>query len=202
VRFAPLFQEVTMRASIAPAALFAVALAGCSGNVPTAPTAPAVPPAGTFIAPAVEAGRPVTQQSAAPRPIAGHCEATYAEPPVVDPPFVRHISVGTCQLSHLGQVRLRTEAELNFAIGVQTSEVTFTAANGDRLHASSVGTGTPTGPTTVSFTGTATIIGGTGRFANATGEMAVEGTVDNATGDARISYDGWIVYDASDRRGR
>jgi hypothetical protein len=85
---------------------------------------------------------------------------------------------------------------------VQTSEVTFTAANGDRLHASSVGTGTLTGPTTVSFTGTATIIGGTGRFANATGEMAVEGTVDNATGDARLSYDGWIVYNASDRSGR
>lgn len=75
----------------------------------------------------------------------------------------------------------------------------FTAANGDLLRATSVGSGTPTGPTTLRFTGTASITGGTGRFASATGEMSVEGTADNVSGDARFSWDGWITYDASGR---
>jgi hypothetical protein len=188
-----------MRASIVPTALFVLALAGCTGNAPTAPTTlPAASLAGTHTAQAFESGI-AAQKSPAPLPIQGRCEASYAAPPVVAPPFIRHVSVGTCQLSHLGRVSLRTEAEINLATGVQVAAVTFTAANGDRLRVSSVGTGTPTGTTTVHFIGTATIVGGTGRFASATGEMAVEGDVDSATGDARFSYNGWITYDASDR---
>ena len=188
-----------MRASTAPAALLVLALAGCTGNVPTAPTTMvAASPAGTYTAPAFETGI-AAHESAPPRPIKGWCEAAYAEPPVVAPPLIRHVSIGTCQLSHLGRVSLRTEAQINLATGIQVAQATLTAANGDRLRVTSVGTGIPTGPTTVRFTGTATLIGGTGRFANATGEMAVEGVANNVTGDARFSYDGWISYDASDQ---
>jgi hypothetical protein len=189
-----------MRASTVPAALLVLALAGCSANAPTAPTAIAASAstAGTYTTPGSETGI-AAHPSAQPRPIKGECEASYAEPPVVTLPLIRHISVGTCQLSHLGRVSLRTVAEINVATGIQVAEATLTAANGDQLLATSVGTGTPIGPI-VHFAGTATVIGGTGRFASAIGEMAVVGTSDSTTGDARFSYDGWITYDASERR--
>jgi hypothetical protein len=187
-----------MRLSTIPPALLVIALAGCAADVPTAPTATAPPSlAGTYTAAPIETGMAALDSTR--RPINGRCEATYAEPPVVAFPFIRHVSTGACQLSHLGRVTLRTEAEINLVTGVQLSQVTFTAPNGDRLRASSVGTGTPAGPTTIRFSGTSSITGGTGRFAGATGEMSVEGTVDNASGDARFSYDGWITYDASGR---
>jgi hypothetical protein len=186
-----------MRVSTVPAALLVLALAGCSGSAPTAPTA--FPAATTSAVQTVETG-PAAHESAQPRPIQGECEAGNAEPPVVAFPLMSFVAVGTCQFSHLGQATLRTVGERNLLTGVQVAEATLTAANGEQLHLTSAGTGVPTGPTTISFTGTATIIGGTGRFASSTGEMAVEGTSDSTTGVTQLSYDGWITYKASDRR--
>lgn len=131
-------------------------------------------------------------------PIRGSCEATFAEPPVFTPPILRQVSTGTCQLSHLGRVRLRTVAEVNTAIGVQVAEITYTASSGDLLFATSIGTATP-GPTGVlHFTGATTLTGGTGRFSGASGEMTATGTLDPATGNASFSYDGRITYAAAD----
>jgi hypothetical protein len=48
-----------------------------------------------------------------------------------------------------------------------TSTWTATAANGDEMHGTSVGTGTATDPTHSTFQGTYTSTGGTGRFADA-----------------------------------
>jgi hypothetical protein len=53
----------------------------------------------------------------------------------------------------------------NFLVVPQT----LTAANGDAISEIVSGDGCATGPTTFHFTGTYTIVGGTGRFANATG---------------------------------
>jgi hypothetical protein len=172
-----------MRASTAPAVLLALALAGCGTDAPTAP----LPEASALD------GALASRQEAPQRPIKGRCESTYAEPPVFAFPFLRQVSVGTCQFTHLGRTGQHTVQELNVVTGIAVSEITFTAANGDLLYATSIGTGTPAGPITT-FAGVSTITGGTGRFTTATGVMDVAGTVNTVTGDASITYDGWIAY--------
>jgi hypothetical protein len=137
-------------------------------------------------APAIEAGTV--------RPPEGSCEAETVEVEPISPTIIRRVSVGTCQFSHLGRTGLLSIAYGNLATLEQEAEHTFTAANGDLLNATSVGTGAFTPLATVHFTGVTTISGGTGRFANATGVMAAVGTVDLATGDASLSYDGWIAH--------
>jgi hypothetical protein len=90
--------------------------------------------------------------------------------------------------------RVYGEQIVNFVTRTQVAPVMiFTAANGDELHATNVGSNTPTGPGTIRFTGITTIVGGTGRFANATGELSVEGTADVASTETRMTFNGWIA---------
>jgi hypothetical protein len=91
--------------------------------------------------------------------------------------------------------------DINFALGTQTSVAyDFTAANGDVLRSSVSGTNTPSGPGTARISATMKFTGGTGRFANATGEAHAEGVANFVTRSSSVTYDGWISYDASDRR--
>ena len=76
--------------------------------------------------------------------------------------------------------------------------MTFTAANGDLLRATNVGTSTPSRPG-VAFQGTTTFIGGTGRFANASGQARAAGTANFLTNTAEFTLDGWIAYEAQAR---
>ena len=92
--------------------------------------------------------------------------------------------------------------ELDLAAGTQRGERTLTAANGDVLRMVSVGTSTPRGPGLVGFVATHTFVGGTGRFANATGQARGEGIANLVTRTTVATLDGWIAYDASDRRPR
>jgi hypothetical protein len=71
-----------------------------------------------------------------------------------------------------------------------TGAATFTAANGDTLTSTVVGQATPTGATAVSIVEVYTIIGGTGRFAGATGTFTLHSTVDDATGVSSGTFSG------------
>ena len=83
---------------------------------------------------------------------------------------------------------------IDFTTGRAVSEVvTFTAANGDVLRATSVTIGTPTSATTFSLAGTFTFVGGTGRFAHAAGSAPFTGSVDFATGNATLTMQGRIA---------
>jgi hypothetical protein len=92
-----------------------------------------------------------------------------------------------------------TVGALNFAAGTQSGERTFTAANSDVLRAVHVGTSTPVGPGLISFRATMTFVGGTGRFANATGHATGWGVANLVTRTSVATFDGWVTYDASDR---
>lgn len=180
-----------MRASTAPATLLVLALAACAGDASpiTAPDAPTL-------------ARASARSTAAPaRPIRGSCELTVSPLPS-SPPIIRQTDTGTCQLSHLGRTAYAGVLELNLATGTQRGERTLTAANGDVLRVVAVGTSTPSGPGLVSFVATLTFVGGTGRFANATGQARGEGTANLAIRRTSVTIDGWIAYDASDRSGR
>lgn len=73
-------------------------------------------------------------------------------------------------------------------------EATYTAANGDLLSISGTGVLVQSLVDGGSgFVGTGAVEGGTGRFLEASGEFDVIG----AAGE--VSYDGWVVYDASNR---
>jgi hypothetical protein len=159
-------------------------LSGCAGE--PASTAPPDPPS-------------LARAASAPRPLAGRCETSFAAPPYPLPPVLRQVDVGTCQLSHLGRAAMYLAQDIHFAMGTQVSvEFTFTAPNGDVLRATNVGTSAPSGPG-VRFQGTTTFVGGTGRFANATGEARLDGTANFLTNTATLAVvDGWIAYDASE----
>jgi hypothetical protein len=178
------FLEVTMRAFTVPAVLLALALAGCGADAPTA----ALPDASAF-------GSALANRHAAPqRPIQGHCDAETVEVEPISPTVISRVSVGTCQLSHLGRTGLLSVARTNLITLEQEAEHTLTSASGDLLYATSAGTGTLTPPATINFAGVTTISGGTGRFANATGVMQAVGTSNLAAGHSSFTYDGWIAY--------
>ena len=130
----------------------------------------------------------------ASQPISGTCTTAFAPPTLPPPPVIRQVDIGLCQLSHLGRTTIYSIQDIDIAAGTQTSiEYTYTAANGDLLRAVNVGTNVPNGPG-VRFSATTTFVGGTGRFANATGQASVEGTASFLTNTASYTVDGWIAY--------
>lgn len=176
-----------------PAVLLTLALAGCGGDSPTA-TSPENP------ALARTSGK---SQMLVQRPMTGRCETVLAPTQVLGPGVIRQLDTGTCQLSHLGRAAFSSDKVIRITAGTQTAEATFTAANGDILRAVGAGTSAPSGPGLVSFAATLTFVGGTGRFAQATGQVRTQGTSSLVTRTAALEIvDGWIAYDASDRNDR
>jgi hypothetical protein len=121
------------------------------------------------------------------RPFKGHAEG---EVTGVSPSGAL-IAESTGTATHLGKF---TRTESVFVDGFEISGmVAFTAANGDQLRACFMGEFTS--PTTAA--GTYTFIGGTGRFADASGtasfEVTVASTADGITLLA-ITFDGTINY--------
>lgn len=179
-----------MRTLIALPVLLSLSLTACEESQPTA------------VAEASAARAASGALSGQPRPIAGSCVLTFTPPPMPLPPQFRQVDVGTCQLSHLGRTAFEGVQVIDFAAGTQRGERTLTAANGDVLRTVHVGTSRPSGPGLVSFVASMTIVGGTGRFENATGQIRGVGTANLATRTTEVELDGWIAYDASDRSGR
>lgn len=181
------------RARLAPALLAAcsLTLAGCGSDAPTAPAGPGAPGAVR-----ASAHAPVVHR------LQGSCDATSTTPLGFTPPILLQLATAECRVSHLGRVEIRNLQRVNVVTGAQESEATWTTASGDEVRATSLGTAVPDGAGGLRFSGTTTIVGGTGRFEGARGEAAVEGTVSPATGVGAFTYDGWIAYDASARGAR
>ena len=173
-----------MRTARAIASLISVTLIGCSGDgLPTTTRADA-----SSLPSRANAG-------AASRPLAGSCETSFDAPPLPPPPVLTQEDRGTCQLTHLGRASFHAIQNIDLSTGTQTSiEITFTAANGDVLRASSAGTSAPNGPG-VSFSALMTFTGGTGRFATAIGSARVQGSASFATNTSAFTFsDGWLAY--------
>jgi hypothetical protein len=73
-----------------------------------------------------------------------------------------------------------------------TGTYEFTAPNGDTLTAGFTGQASLTAPGVLSIVETATITGGTGRFADATGNFTVERLFNQVTGLTTGSFEGTI----------
>jgi len=148
-------------------------------------------------------GTPVTTSAANPeRPYRGSCSTviTPLTPPGVFPQELR-IDYA-CQLTHLGrttaiamQVVTPTGQSGAIVTALVENNTIYTAANGDTINASFLGTAlinVQTGD--VRFIGTETFEGGSGRFADATGSADLEGTASIFTNLGFFTTKGQLAY--------
>jgi hypothetical protein len=95
--------------------------------------------------------------------------------------------------TYLGRFTLEAPHIVNQATLTATGTYLLTAANGDTITADLAGTARMVEPpNVVAITETATVTGGTGRFANATGSIEVERMFNRATGVTTGTLEGWI----------
>ncbi|HUQ81492.1 MAG TPA: hypothetical protein VM076_10155 [Gemmatimonadaceae bacterium] len=172
-----------MRALPASVIALGIALSGCREGLPTTGGAEST-------ASLSRSSGTITTQ-----PLSASCETSFDAPPLPPPPVLRQVDNGTCQMTHLGRAAFHAVQDIDLASGTQSSiEVTFTAANGDILRASSTGTSTPNGPG-VAFNAVMTFAGGTGRFAHASGSARVVGTASFITNSSTFKLvDGSISF--------
>jgi hypothetical protein len=115
------------------------------------------------------------------------------------PPFVAVDVEATGKATHLGKFTLDIPHVVNRATKTAIGSYEFTAANGDKLTANFTGTATPTAaPGVLYIEETATITGGTGRFAGATGSFTSERLYDTVAGKTEGSFKGTITLGDDD----
>jgi len=104
---------------------------------------------------------------------------------------------GSGRATHLGPFTVTYELEVDLlTLPFETfGSSLFTAANGDSLATDITGLGTPTeNPDVVSVVEVHTITGGTGRFADATGNFIRTYFLDRVTGVTSGSFNGTIAF--------
>jgi hypothetical protein len=176
-----------MRTPTASAVVVALALAACSPDGPRSLLAPTASNAAAGDRAAVAAMQTMSihgdldaVESATPQPA----------PPAIPTQLVTHLD-GSGTASHLGRYTVAADFRITLATSSSVGLMTFTAANGDVLTTTMTGHAVPTDGG-ARITETATITGGTGRFANATGTLAIQRLESHATGISAGSFDGTI----------
>jgi hypothetical protein len=130
--------------------------------------------------------------SGEPVPFKGKLEGDVTLTPA--PPFVRVDIEAEGTATHLGHFTLDVPHVVDIATRTAVGSYQFTAANGDTLYAEFIGQATPTDiPGVLYIEETAIILGGTGRFAGATGSFTVERWYDTADGTTVGSFEGTIT---------
>ena len=125
-------------------------------------------------------------------PFKGSLEGDVAVTPLT-PPYLRVDVDATGNATHLGQFTLAIPHIVNAANGTAIGSYEFTAANGDTVFAEFTGIATPTSvPGVLYIEETATITGGTGRFAGATGSFLSERWFDTVNLTTSGSFEGTI----------
>lgn len=125
-------------------------------------------------------------------PFKGRLEAVVTRSPI-SPTLVSVVLDGGGNASHLGRFTFTAPHVVNLVTRLATGTYQFTAANGDMVFADFVGQATPTAtPGVISIVEVATITGGTGRFAGATGGFTVKRLYDTVNGTTDGSFKGTI----------
>ena len=125
-------------------------------------------------------------------PFKGRLEGAATITPLT-PPFLSVSLEGTGNATHLGRFTVEIPHVVNTTNMTTTGTYEFTAANGDTLTAGFIGQASLTATAGVlSVVETATITGGTGRFAGATGSFTVERLVNQVTGLTSGAFEGTV----------
>jgi hypothetical protein len=112
-------------------------------------------------------------------------------------PMLRQRITGVGETSHLGEGKFVAIATLNLTTPPPfqlTGTCTFYAANGDTFFTEFNGRSTPVGTGILSIVINHTIMGGTGRFENASGSFVGLTTANPALPAGIITYEGTISY--------
>ena len=126
-------------------------------------------------------------------PFRGRLEGIVTTVTPLTPPFVAVTLEGEGNATQLGHFDVSSSLVANAADGTAVGTYEFTAANGDTLTADYTEYFTPTDvPGVFSDVITATITGGTGRFAGATGSFVSDRVADHVTGIVSDSFEGTI----------
>jgi len=126
-------------------------------------------------------------------PFRGRLEGIVTTVTPLTPPFVAVTLEGEGNATQLGHFDVSSSLVANAADGTAVGTYEFTAANGDTLTADYTESFTPTDvPGVFSDVITATITGGTGRFAGATGSFVSDRVADHVTGIVSDSFEGTI----------
>jgi hypothetical protein len=134
-------------------------------------------------------------------PFKGSLEGEVTVTPITPPLIVAVDISGTGHASHLGQFTVSIPHVVNRGNRTAVGSYVFTAANGDTLTADFVGVSAPTDvPGVLYIEETATITGGTGRFAGATGSFTVERLYDTIAGTTTGSIEGTISSPGAAKR--
>jgi hypothetical protein len=124
-------------------------------------------------------------------PFKGSLEGVVSHTP--NPPFDFVEIDATGSASHLGRFELAIPHLVDTSTRTAIGTYEFIAANGDMLFADFTGQATPTStPGVVLIVETATITGGTGRFAGASGSFVVERLFDRIADTTVGSFQGAI----------
>jgi hypothetical protein len=108
------------------------------------------------------------------------------------PPFVSAEVTATGNAAHLGRFTFTQVATVDTTTRAGIGTFQMTAANGDTVYGTIVGQATFTPPNVLTILETATIEGGTGRFAGATGSFNVTRLKNAFTNETISSFEGTI----------
>lgn len=100
---------------------------------------------------------------------------------------------GTASAHPYGQFTLVADFTVALATELSVGRLTLTARNGDVIAATFTGRSSPVAPGVIGIIEHATITGGTGRFAGATGSLIVDRVLVRASGVTSGTFTGTIV---------
>jgi hypothetical protein len=166
------------------AVVLCICAAACSGDPSRSPTSPSRANVGGA------AGAQVNNGSQLPfKGTLDALETSQFQPPGT----VLASDVGTGNSTHLGRFTFVSTFRIDVMTSTAVGTITMTSANGDTVVASFTGHGVTTAGV-VAVVETATITGGTGRFAAAAGAFVLERSVVQATGITSGSFSGTIAF--------
>jgi hypothetical protein len=118
------------------------------------------------------------------------------------PPIISVNVAGDGNATQLGQFAVSIPHQVNVGTRTATGQYLFVAANGDTLTATFTGHSMPTteDPTILAIEENATITGGTGRFARATGSFTTERLYDTIDGTTIGAFEGTISSPGAAKR--
>ena len=165
-----------VRACSLAAALTLVACTADTSRDPLAPTAP------------------VRSAATAPLPFRGTVELMRISVTPLGPARLLSHAEGTGTATHFGRYSIVAETTIDFAMGTSTAQRIMTAANGDALFLTVKAQATPNADgVTFNLVESATITGGTGRFAGATGTYTGHCVSNPVTGTSIGTFEGTII---------
>jgi hypothetical protein len=133
-------------------------------------------------------------------PFDGRLEGDVTVTPITPPLIVAVAISGEGNANQLGKFTVSIPHVVNRGTRTAEGSYTFTAANGDTLTADFTGQSSPTDtPGVIYIEENATITGGTGRFAGATGSFTVERLYDTVADTTIGSFAGTVSSPGSNK---